>query len=220
MESPALGGDAFLNEVIDAVSGGDGEKREWAETVVENEEIVEIFVAKVRRALRAVREARGLSMETAADLVGVSTSTLSRLETGAIGKIDLKLVARVALMLGVAPRLDFAGRGSAATVSVGDAETIQANPEGLQRLDQPSMTIPVVSRAEGGGMAAGDDGNTRFHPNARLATVAGAGAAGVAPVVIPVTVPAAQDPRILDLRIRDLEARMASMERRRVVTND
>ncbi len=134
----ALGGDAFLSDMINSVSAGDMEQREWARAVADNEDIVAGFVAKTRQALRAVREARGLSMEMAAEQAGVSTSALSRLESGGSGKIDLKLMARVALMLDVVPRLDFAVKGAAATVSVGDMETIRANLAGLRRLDQPS----------------------------------------------------------------------------------
>lgn len=167
-----LGGDSFLGAVVESVSRDEAEKRNWAQAVVDNEDIVARFAAKVRQALRTVREARGLSVEAAADQVGVPASTLARLETGATSKIDLKLVARVALMLGVAPRLDFVAPGSTASVSVGDRETIRIRPE-------PSLV----------------DG-------------------------APATGSTAQDPRILELRIRDLEARIAAVEHRRAETGD
>lgn len=190
-----LGGDAFLNHMIDSVSAGDMEQREWARAVADNEDIVAGFVAKVRQALRAVREARGLSVEMAAEQAGVSTSTLSRLESGGSGKIDLKLMARVALMLDVVPRLDFAVRGAAA-VSVGDRATIRANPAGLRRLDQPSTSTPLGFRAD-------------------CADAANIGHGGAS-----VSVASAHDPGALDLRIRDLEARMAAVERGKPRTKD
>ena len=211
-----VGGDTFLTEMFDWASAGDIEEREWARAVAENEDIVAGFVAKARGALRAVREARGLSLEMAAEQVGVSMSTLSRLEGGGAGKIDLKLMARVALMLGVVPRLDFAVKGAIAAVSVGDMETIRANPAGLRRLDQPSTGTPEGFRTEGGntgnGIATGTGGpaNDTLAPSAK---VEGAGPG-------PMTDSNAGDPRILDLRIRDLELRVAAIERHKPEAND
>jgi transcriptional regulator with XRE-family HTH domain len=191
-----LGGDALLSQVVDTVSGGDADKRQWARAMIENEDSVARFVTKVPRALRAVREARGLSIDAAADQAGISPSTLARLETGASVRIDLKLVARVALMLGVAPRLDFADRGSGAAVSVSDAETIQANPVGLESLDAPFAASPPGFGTEGGEWP---DGKGVVNPGFNDAT---------------------RDPSVLDVRIRNLEARMATMEDRKPKPGD
>jgi transcriptional regulator with XRE-family HTH domain len=201
--------------MVDSVSAGDMEQREWARAVADNEDIVAGFVAKARGALRAVRVARGLSVELAAEQTGVSTSTLSRLESGGSGKIDLKLMARVALMLGVVPRLDFAVKGAAATVPVGGVKTIRAHPAGLRRVNQPSKSASGF-RAEDGDtdteitVSTGGPANDTFAPSARAEGV-GSG---------PKIVPAAQDPRILDLRIRDLEVRIAAMEHGKPEAND
>jgi len=147
-ERTTLGGDEFLNAVIQSVCGDDVEKREWARAMVEHENTVADFVASVRRALRAVREVRGLSIEAAAEQVGVSASTLARLEAGATAKADLKLVTRVALLLGVVPRLDFAARGSAAAVTLGGLETTPRHAAGFRDLDQPSLTVLPMSGAD------------------------------------------------------------------------
>lgn len=192
----ALGGDAFLSQVVDTVSGGDADKRQWARAMIENEDSVARFVSKVPRALRAVREARGLSIDAAADQAGISPSMLARLETGASVRVDLRLVARVALMLGVAPRLDFADGGSGAAVSISDAETIQANPVALESLDAPFAASPPGFGPEG---TEWPDGKLGANPGFD---------------------DAARDPSVLDLRIRDLEARMATMEDRRPKPGD
>lgn len=148
-----LGGDEFLDAVIESVSVGDTEKRAWARTMVEHEGTVANFVASVRVALRGVREARGLSIEEAAEQVGVSPSALSRLETGATAEADLKLVARAALMLGVAPRLDFAARGTPATVSVSGLERTGPHADEFRDLDQSPITPRAVA---GNGTADAD----------------------------------------------------------------
>lgn len=133
LERITLGGDEFLDAVIGAVASDDADKRAWARAVVEHEDTVADFVASVRRALWAVRERRGLSIEAAAEQVGVSASTLARLETGATAKTDLKLVARVALMLGVVPRLDFDVHGSAATIAVAALDEAPSRPDADHR---------------------------------------------------------------------------------------
>ncbi len=183
-----LGGDEFLDAVVESVSGGDMEKRAWARAMVDYEDIVASFVADARRALRAVREARGMSVEAAAEQVGVTASALARLETGATAMADLKLMARVALLLGVVPRLDFAERGTAATVSVGGLEAAVSHASGFHDTGQPSLAVPGASPTAN----AGTDSTTPgAHPphNAPL-----------------------PDPAGLDQRIRDLEVRMAAME--------
>ena len=191
-----VNGDEFLNAVVEAVSGDDVEKRAWALAMVDHEDTVASFVASVRRALKAVREARGLSIDAAAEQVGVSASTLSRLESGATGQADLKLVTRVALRLGVVPRLDFAAHGAAAVVSVGGLETDRHRAGGFRDVGQPSLTAPSVFRADSAETAN---------------DVAGAD---------PRAGSTAPDPEALDRRIRNLEARIAAMERPRPETED
>jgi transcriptional regulator with XRE-family HTH domain len=145
----ALSGDDLLTRIAEKAGAGDENKRSRAKAVIDSEEIVETFVYKVRRALRAVRKARGLKTEAAAEMVGVSPSTLSRLETGATEKLDLKLVVQVALMLGVVPRMEFATEGSDASVSVSDLETVMATPEGMEGLDQYPIGPLVVRMKQG-----------------------------------------------------------------------
>ncbi len=184
-----FGGDEFLDAVIEAVSGDDMEKRAWARATVDYEDIVASFVADVRRALRGIREARGLSVEAAAAQVGVSASALARLETGATAKADLKLLARVALLLGVVPKLDFAERGAAATVSIGGLEAEVSYARGFLDTDQPSLAVHGSSAA-----ARADTNNTS----------AGALSPDHA---------SPANPTALEQRIRDLEARIAAMEK-------
>ena len=190
----SLGGDELLTGLVEKAGAGDEDKRARAKAVIDSEEIVETFVHKVRRALRAVRKARGLKTEAAAEMVGVSPSTLSRLETGATEKLDLKLVVQVALMLGVVPRMDFAGEGSDAGVSVSDIKTAVANPEGLEGLE-PYPAGPMVGLMEPGLF------KVRGFPKR---------SAGYQGYYWP-----GQDPTI-----RDLQARLAELERKAVLKSE
>lgn len=186
-----LTGDALLDGVIESVSGDDAEKRDWARTVVENEDIVVDFVTDLRRTLRQARETSGLSIEAAADLMGVSAPTLARLERGAASQPDLKLVARLSLMMGLVPRLDFARLGSSAKVSVSDRNFVCGCPGGLGQLEQSLAASPPVSLPEG------RDEVNRVEDISSGPPIAAHDAVAVA----------------VDQRIRDLEARIAAMER-------
>lgn len=183
-----LGGDEFLDAVVEAISGNDMDKRAWARAMMDHEDTVASFVANVRRTLGAVREARGLSIDAAAERVGVSSSALTRLETGSAAQADLKLVARVALLLGVMPRFDFTEHGTATIVSVDGLQTGSSGARGLRDLGRSSLTGQPGSRA------------ASAHP-----------ASGVAGDDAPAD-PAMQVPTVLDQRIRDLEDRIAAME--------
>lgn len=202
----ALSGDDLLTRIADKAGAGDERKRSRAMAVIDSEEIVETFVCKVRRALRAVRKARGLKTEVAAEMVGVSPSTLSRLETGATEKLDLKLVVQVALMLGVVPRMEFASEGSDASVSVSDIKTLTESSKGLEGLD-PYPVGPEVGRLDSGPVWIRGYGQ-------ELGTLDPAGMAGVDVAVYQRYWPG-QDPAI-----RDLQARLAELERKAVLKSE
>jgi transcriptional regulator with XRE-family HTH domain len=60
-------------------------------------------VTPIRVTLRAAREAKGLTQAQLAALVDVRQATISDLETGKSGRIDLEVLDKLCRVLGVEP---------------------------------------------------------------------------------------------------------------------
>ena len=60
-------------------------------------------VTPIRVLLRQFREAKGLSQQALGDLAGVRQATISELESGKTRRVDLEILERLSIALGVEP---------------------------------------------------------------------------------------------------------------------
>lgn len=118
------------------------------------------FTEQVRRCVRRLRQERcNWSQRELAGRIGVSTSTISRLENGrGFGGIDLNILALAFDAMDAAPKLTVLPVGDAAGWQVNDSQSLngpaqprKVSPEGGH--DQEAREVTAVAASTAGGEA-------------------------------------------------------------------
>ncbi|MFO1153420.1 MAG: helix-turn-helix domain-containing protein [Rhodospirillales bacterium] len=119
LSGKALPADEAEEEVTAALR--DVSSPPWAATI-------DAFVATLKQALRSLRTARGMTQGALADSVGVSTSTISRLEGDAATPVDLAMLGEILHHLNVGLRCELLVDGRSMEVAVRPAADGERRP--------------------------------------------------------------------------------------------
>ena len=121
---------------------------------------VDAFVAAFKQALKSLRTARGLTQGALAEAVGVSTSTISRLEGDASTPIDLAMLGEILRHLNVGLRCELQLDAASLDVAVrppADRAAASPPPDPLaiaEELGQIKYRIEAIEQSLTGAMTA------------------------------------------------------------------
>lgn len=95
---------------------------------------VDVFVAAFKQALKSLRTTRGMTQGALAEAVGVSTSTISRLEGDAATPVDLAMLGEILHHLNVGLRCELLVDSRSMEVAVRPAEDVERRPDDDRRV--------------------------------------------------------------------------------------